>query len=521
MTLRNRLLVTLLALALVPTALLCAFTLLQLDRAAVRWYRPGVDRALESALEITKSSAARLEGAALVKAGDWAADWPAGPLPERTRADLRAALNGSSLDFIQHYRREGNRWRRAEQIVPEGVLVANEPDLAAELRGPGEERYVLHSERGVLAGVARARDGSAIVAGLWVAPDFFARLDSVGQGMTYYRRLGITSELQRRTVLLLVGVVTVLLVLVAVVLSTVLAKQMARPLQDLSGAISRVAAGDLEARVGPAGASELRSLGESFNAMTQRLQSAREALQRAEREAAWREVARTLAHEFKNMLTPMKLSLQLLEAQLQATPAEQREGMAKSLELVLHEVESLNHLAGQFSQYARLPEPRFETLDAGEVARSAAALIPGARIEVEMTEPRAATIRADRVLLQRAVHNLALNAVEAGAAGGPVEIRVGSSADGVHVEVLDRGPGLPEDVRGRLFEPYVSTKRRGSGLGLSLVRDIARQHGGTVSLENREGGGARAVLVLPRSQPGGDQAGPAQATRPNPGSETT
>jgi nitrogen fixation/metabolism regulation signal transduction histidine kinase len=242
--------------------------------------------------------------------------------------------------------------------------------------------------------------------------------------------------------------------------------------------------------------------------MTQRLDEARQALQQAEREAAWRDVARKLAHEFKNTLTPMRLSLQLLEAQLEQAPADQRESMAKSLGAALREVDSLNRLAGQFSQYARLPEPNFEPVDALEVARATAALTPGVAPDVRAAGAGPTQFQADRVLLSRALSNLLLNARESAGESDPVELVVTANASDVAFEVLDRGPGVPEDLKARLFEPYVSTKRRGSGLGLSLVRDIARQHGGSVTLDNRPGGGACAVLILPRD--------PATvATRPN------
>jgi nitrogen fixation/metabolism regulation signal transduction histidine kinase len=242
----------------------------------------------------------------------------------------------------------------------------------------------------------------------------------------------------------------------------------------------------------------MRSLGESFNVMTERLDQARLALQQAEREAAWRDVARKLAHEFKNTLTPMRLSLQLLEAQLEQAPATQRDAMARSLGAALREVDSLNRLAGQFSQYARLPEPNFEPVDALEVARATAALTPGPPPEVHAAGAGSTPFLADRVLLSRALSNLLLNAREAGGESSAVEMVVTLADANVQFEVLDRGSGIPEDLRARLFEPYVSTKRRGSGLGLSLVRDIARQHHGSVALDNRPGGGARAVLILPR-----------------------
>src|SRR5262249_21407335 len=194
---------------------------------------------------------------------------------------------------------------------------------------------------GVLAAAAPTRSGRVLVTGYRLSPDFFAQVDSVGLGLTYYRQLGLTAELQRRVVLLLVAGMTIVFVVLALVFSAQLARQMSRPLSDLSAALGHVAAGSLEARVTPKGAAGVRSLGESFNTMTQRLDEARHALQQAEREAAWRDVARKLAHEFKNTLTPMRLSLQLLEAQLEQAPAEQRESMAKSLGAALREVDSL------------------------------------------------------------------------------------------------------------------------------------------------------------------------------------
>ncbi len=497
MTLRSRLLAAFLALALVPMAVISAVSLVQLSRAIGRWYRPGVDRALVSALEVTKISVTRLEGDVRVQAEEWAARWPEGPVSARQRAEAREALRASSLDFLQTYEPRGGEYVRVDQLVPPGLLLADAPNLGASLAAdPGHAQMIRNG--GVLASAAPTRSGRMLVTGYRLSPDFYAQIDSVGHGLTYYRQLGLTAELQRRVVLLLVAGMTIVLVALALLLSTRLARQMSWPLQELSGALGRVAAGSLEARVTPGGASEMRSLGESFNVMTQRLDEARQALQRAEREAAWRDVARKLAHEFKNTLTPMRLSLQLLEARIEQAPADQREAMARSLGAALREVDSLNHLAGQFSQYARLPEPNFEPIDALEVARATASLVPGAAPEVHATGAGSTQLMADRVLVSRALSNLLLNAREAGGESGRVEMVVTPGGADVTFEVLDRGSGIPEDLKDRLFEPYASTKRRGSGLGLSLVRDIARQHHGRVTLENRSGGGARAVLILPR-----------------------
>ena len=232
--------------------------------------------------------------------------------------------------------------------------------------------------------------------------------------------------------------------------------------------------------------------------MTAGLLSARSALAEAERQAAWRDVARRLAHEFKNILTPMSLSLHRLRRRAPQVPEEHRTAVAESLASMDQAVDDLTRLAEQFSQYARLPEPRFERLDLAQVVREAARLHEPERVTV-LVAPAAKplSVSADRLLLSRAVHNLLLNACEASPDGGTIEVRAVSVGGDAVVEILDRGVGLAAEVRERLFEPYTSTKARGSGLGLSLVRDIAVGHGGRVTLTDREGGGARACLYLP------------------------
>ncbi len=497
MTLRTRLLLALLALALLPTVVFTVFTLDQLGRSTERWFRPGVDRALESAVEVTRTSLARIEATAGRQAQRWGEAWPAGPLPERARRALRADLRTTELDFLQLYRRAGDHWELSEQLAPEGVLAAQATDLSAELDAALETGRPLHSARGALAAAARTADGRAVVAGIWVHPDFFEAVERVGTGTTNYRRLGVLVAVQRQYVWLLVSALVLVLVAVAVMLATSLARGMSRPLSDLARALERVAAGELHARVTPGNARELRQLGDSFNTMAGRLEGAREALRQAEREAAWREVARRLAHEIKNPLTPMRLSLHRLQRRVESVPPGQRAAVQDSLAAMLQEVEHLSELADQFSQYARLPEPRFERVDLAEVARTAANLHEPEGLQLSLEADRPLPVWGDRLLLSRAIHNLLLNACEASPAGATVELRARAEGSEAVVEITDRGPGLPEAVRARVFEPYVSTKQRGSGLGLSLVRDIVSQHRGQVTLTDREAGGACARVALP------------------------
>jgi nitrogen fixation/metabolism regulation signal transduction histidine kinase len=293
-----------------------------------------------------------------------------------------------------------------------------------------------------------------------------------------------------------VSVLVIGLALLALAFANALAREMSRPVRELSEAIGRVAAGDLGTRVRPSGAAEMSALAVSFNVMTARLEAARVSLQQAEREAAWREVARHLAHEIKNPLTAMRYALHRIQRRVEVIPEADRAAVATSVAAILREVQDLAMMAEQFSQYARRPEPLLEPLDLAVIAGDAAALEEPETMRVSGMSQGLA-VRGDRVLLSRAVQNLMVNAREAGGPEALVEMMLAADDGNAVIEVLDRGPGLPPGPIERLFEPYVSTKNRGSGLGLSLVRDVALQHGGGVSLQNREGGGVVARLWMP------------------------
>lgn len=496
MSLRSRLVAALLLVALLPTAVFTVFSLVELDRATRRWYRPGVDRALESAGLVNDSVLARLEATARAQADALARAVPAEPLDAGGRARLAAALRDGGLDFLQLHRRDGARWVRSAHVAAAGTGGAV-PDLAAELGPALAGDRLVRSPRGALAAVARLDSARVLLVGVRMPAGLFADVERVREGRSAYSRLGVMVDVQRPLIALLVGALVLALVLLALLLAHLLARPIARPLGELSTALGRVAAGDLSVRVAPRGARELRALGRAFNAMTARLEEARDAMAEAEREAAWRTAARKLAHEFRNILTPLQLSLQMLERTAEEVPEERRARARENLAAALAEVDQLARLADQFSQYARLPEPRLERLDLAAVARSAAARPMCEGVEVACAVAEAVPVLGDAVLLARAAHNLVLNACEASPAGAIVEVAARREQGRALFEVLDRGPGVSAAVAGRVFEPYVSTKSRGSGLGLSLVRDIARQHGGSVTLEDRPGGGACARLALP------------------------
>jgi nitrogen fixation/metabolism regulation signal transduction histidine kinase len=503
-TLRTRLTLALLLVSLIPLAILTLFTLERLDRALRAWNTPGVERALDSSLEVGKTSLARLEALVRSQGERWTRELPPGPLTEQSRALLRRGLRETALDVAQVYRHGASGWALEEDVRPERVLAATPVELGGELEMAIATGHVVRSDRGLLGSVWPLGPDRVLVIGILVPQGFFGEVRTIGEGVYYYRRFGVVRDLSRLYLILLVATLFVVLTITAALAARSLATDMTRPLHDLAGAVQRVSAGDLDARVKPTGAREFVMLATRFNEMAARLADARDQLKAAEREAAWREVANRLAHEFKNLLTPMGAAHHRLQRRAESLPEPERDVATASLALLGRSLSQLGRLATQFAQYARLPEPRLEAVDLGDVVRSAVAMVEHEGVQVSVVGDGALTVMGDPLLLSRAVHNLVLNACEASPPGATVDVGWRADERKAVVEVLDRGPGLAAEVRARLFQPYVSTKKRGSGVGLSLVRDMAEQHGGTITLEDRPGGGTRARLVLPL---GGTPAG--------------
>jgi len=233
------------------------------------------------------------------------------------------------------------------------------------------------------------------------------------------------------------------------------------------------------------------------------------ALAQAEKRAAWQEVARRMAHEVKNPLTPIQLTAQRLlrrSREGRLDPASVQEGA----ELILAEVSSLSRLVDSFSRFARLPVPQPSPCDPADLLRQVAALYGPNHPEIQWElrlpgEPVSALWDGDMV--KRALVNLvdnALAATEALGSGslaeakGSIQLSLAAEGEALRFAVADNGGGVPEADRERLFEPYFSTKRKGTGLGLAIVRRIAQDHGGEVRYEPLEPG-SRFSLVLPRA----------------------
>ncbi len=221
-------------------------------------------------------------------------------------------------------------------------------------------------------------------------------------------------------------------------------------------------------------------------------------LAQAEKRAAWQEVARRMAHEVKNPLTPIQLTAQRLLRRTREGRLD-LEAVQEGAEIILAEVASLSRLVDSFSRFARLPVPQFAPCDPAELLRQVVALYapihPEIQWEVSLPEEPVAAVW-DGDMVKRALINYVDNALAAVDGKGAIQLSLAIEGHALHFAVVDGGTGVPEADRERLFEPYFSTKRKGTGLGLAIVRRIAQDHGGDARYEPLEPG-SRFSLILP------------------------
>jgi len=306
-----------------------------------------------------------------------------------------------------------------------------------------------------------------------------------------------------RAVALTVGGLGILL---AVAVSLWITGRVTRPIVELADASRKVAAGELNVTVSPHGASgEVAELAEAFNRMTSQLLENRERLVQSERVAAWRELARRLAHELKNPLFPLQLTVENMVKAREVMPEEFDEIFRESATTLMAEIQNLKGIIQRFSDFSKMPQPQLQAVKVNEIVERVATLHAPAltnrehpvkmEMQLDSTVP---VIAADPELLHRALSNLVLNALDAMPQGGTITMRTLAREDTVRIEVADTGTGLTKEECERLFTPYYTTKQHGTGLGLAIVQSVITDHGGTIGVESTPGQGATFIMELPR-----------------------
>jgi two-component system nitrogen regulation sensor histidine kinase NtrY len=288
--------------------------------------------------------------------------------------------------------------------------------------------------------------------------------------------------------------------------SYLVASRVTRPVEQLASAAREVAGGNWDVRL-----DEIRSTGEiaalvsAFEAMTSQLVDHRERLVQAERVAAWRELARRLAHELKNPLFPLRITLDNLRRAKPLPAAEFDEVFEESVGTLTTGLANLNTVIGRFSDFSRMPAPELADVSLNTIVEQGVTLfqaqlgapgMPSISLTLDL-DATAGTIRADAEQLGRAIQNVLLNAIDAMPAGGALTVRTRRADGTVRLEVSDTGQGLTAEESSRLFTPYYTTKQHGTGLGLAIVQAVVADHLGRIWVESAPGRGATFHIELP------------------------
>jgi nitrogen fixation/metabolism regulation signal transduction histidine kinase len=283
-----------------------------------------------------------------------------------------------------------------------------------------------------------------------------------------------------------------------------------KPVEELAEAAREVAGGRWDTRIDVRGGDEIGQLAAAFNEMTQTLAAQKETLVQTERVAAWRELARRLAHELRNPLFPMQITIENLQKATKLDAKQFLEVFHESTATLKAELANLNTIVSRFSDFSKMPAPQFVRVNVNEAIRNAVRLFepqfnevgkPTITPELFLTDPLPG-IDADPDLLHRAFQNLVLNALDAMPAGGTLTLKTFEHEGNVRIEVADTGKGLTPEECSRLFTPYYTTKLQGTGLGLAIVQSVVSDHHGSISVTSYEDRGTAFRIDLPQRQAG-------------------
>jgi nitrogen fixation/metabolism regulation signal transduction histidine kinase len=300
----------------------------------------------------------------------------------------------------------------------------------------------------------------------------------------------------------------------AITLGILWARRLAARIHRLSTATTQVAAGDLSVRVEPGPGDEVGALVESFNGMVAELAMSRTRIEYLQKISAWQEMARRLAHEIKNPLTPIHLAAQQLREKYAGEDPQFARLLDQSTEIIEEEVATLRRLTSDFSSFARLPQVKPELVDLGEFLDDCNASLVHIGEQGDVTliwempkSPMPAVI--DRMMMKRVIDNLVRNAAEALDRNevGQAQIKISATRRGnkrrseIEIRVEDNGPGIMPEHHPSIFDPYFTTKSEGTGLGLAISKKIVLEHGGRIWIDENAGRGATFVIVIPAAGP--------------------
>jgi two-component system nitrogen regulation sensor histidine kinase NtrY len=393
---------------------------------------------------------------------------------------------------INLYKPNGSLWASSREGIFNEGLVSRQmnPRAFRELSQHLQPNYLHREFIGnfeYLSAYAVLRDGKGQVNGFLNLPYFLRQSDL---------REEISSSL-----LALINIYS-LLIVASMVLSLFIANRLTGPLSILQSNLSRLRLGKENAFIAYKGNDEISGLVDEYNHMVRELGKSAELLARSERESAWKEMARQVAHEVKNPLTPMKLNVQYLLRAWEDKRPDFDERLRKFRDGMLEQIETLSDIASEFSYFAKLPETRKVKMDLKHVIANAIHFYESNEINVQLKlhcSHEQVMVMADRDQMLRVFNNLIRNALQAIPSGraGKIDIRISKKEMEWKIEVQDNGLGVPLEVKDKIFLPNFTTKSSGMGLGLAMTRTIIEQSDGQIGFVTEENKGTSFIITLP------------------------
>jgi nitrogen fixation/metabolism regulation signal transduction histidine kinase len=528
---RRRLAVAIVATALIPVIVAIVIAESMVRQTSDRFFTPELGTRLDQSLDLYQELARAVKTAMRYEATAIAAD-----------AELRRAVADADPDAVQgaldrvfptypnlvsltvigendqrlaHRRRAAPLDRKRENRLEVARSLTDAPS-------PAEQRERVDGEEDDEEAVdGEQPDGPRLVAVFAADKARFEELAGMSEFVDTYRKIeGSRASAERASMYAFTALLGIT-ILGAIGVGALFARGVSGRIAELAEATKRVGAGDLSIRVPESGSDEIADLAREFNRMLGEVESSRARIEYLQRIGAWQEMARRLAHEIKNPLTPIQLAVQEIQRRYPGGDAAYEKLLDTTREIVEDEVGTLRRLVSEFSDFARLPQASLEEEDLADFLREQAArlsLLDGAvdaardaegaaagaatQIALDFEVPEdSAVVYLDRQMFARALINLTRNAQQAlenvGKDQGRILVRLSRQGDFWVLDVDDDGPGIPPEMRQSVFDPYVTTKTYGTGLGLAIVKKIIVEHAGTISAETSPLGGARIRLRLP------------------------
>ncbi len=311
------------------------------------------------------------------------------------------------------------------------------------------------------------------------------------------KQVGIVTDFYRRQIITYSVFVFIFISISVLIIFLISLNLITRPLQRLQEATRELSRGNVQFQVRESRFSPINDLVVSFNRMVRELEQNRRWAIETEKKLIWREIARVMAHEIKNPLTPIKLSVERLEYKYRQNPADIGQTLEDSVAIVKEEIDNLQGLVERFRDFAMMPEAKPEMYRLDEQLREIANLYNKEYRITLCADGELPQFFGDKMQMKQVFLNLAQNAVQAMGPDGELRIDAAFRHPYFEMRFRDNGPGIAPETREKIFEPYFTTKRKGTGLGLPVVKRIIENHGGTIRLDSQPGAGSAFVITIP------------------------